>query len=333
MNSRSYLNLCKISSGGSFPKPPTRDALLTSINLFQGVTVTTKQYGTFNSFGPEVSGLDYPEDRQAFYKAHYDAGSRLLQIGWAGTGYTSGGFTFPVPGTFNRWVNDLNGFCDRIAEIIEFGFTGAMVMMPGDGEPNDTWEYGRVWLMNHAPDLVAAMKAYKKADLTKYSILMPGYDGVWYGWKSGQAVLDYGWMMRGLLPEGYLGIEYTSGVCHLGNGKSDYTMPGGLSCFDIFYQEFNYLPLEEPNQIWQVGARMLGPKYIRPADQPKDDDPGAPFPAGSADDYLSNGTSRGPFYTCGWEMLTYGWVRSLIDLQFVEQTRNYIRNVGWSISG
>lgn len=326
------------NQGGSVPilVPPTRDVILSARSLLQGVTVTTKQYGTFKAFGPEINMLDLPEDRQGYYKDTWDKGGRVLNIGWAGFTYTSGdGFRFPVPGPGYRWVNDLPGFCDRLNEIlIVGGFTGILLCLPGDGHTGvDDNPFGYQWLMINLPYLVKAMKGYKERDLTKWTIFNPGFDGVVWNW-TGEEVLTYGKLLRTLLPDCYSAVEYGAGILGpFGEGKEQYQK---MKDFDLFLQETQPPPNENMDQVWQIGARLLGPKYVRPNTnifkpflQPNDDDPGSPFAAGSGNDYLSEGTPRGKFYTRVWEYLTYRWVRGQSSEAEVNYWINYFTNMGW----
>jgi hypothetical protein len=57
---------------------PTRDRVCSVRNRFQGLTVTTQQYGALP--GPTVAWLDLYEDRQAVYAAHLAVGDTHVQI-------------------------------------------------------------------------------------------------------------------------------------------------------------------------------------------------------------------------------------------------------------
>lgn len=316
------------------PPPPTRDAILRGPSFMQGIRVTTQQYGTYNVFGPDLNNLLLPDDRRAFYAVNRSAGATVCQIGWAGETYAEPDFAYRVPGPDMKWVRNPEGFCDLIAELIIIGgFAGALVMLPGDGETGVTRDtYGRQWVMDHVKILTDAMHSYRLGDLTRYSIIVPGYDGVWYGWQSAEALLEYAHYVRELVgPTGYQALEFGAGICHLGNGKDDFTRPGGLSAFDLILQEFAYRPRDNTNQIWQPSARLLGPAYRRSPDQPADSDPGAPYAAGSGFDYLSEPTPRGPWYRWPWEVDTYGWVRERLTLADVQADQAYIHACGWPV--
>lgn len=318
-------------AAGPLPTPPTRSTLLGGCSRLQGVIATTVQYGTFYAFGPEINMLDVPSDRLAYYQAQKAAGTTALVIGWAGLTYSEPDFTFPVPGPDMRWVNDIPGFCDRLAEIVRHDLH-VLLMLPGDGHTGvDDNPFGYQFVMAHVTPLIEAMKAYPAGDLTKYTIICPGFDGVVWNWTSDE-VMAYGNLIRSLVPDGYSALEYPAGVLGpFGEGKPQYDGP--MRIFDKFYQEFAYPPFSNPDQMWQIGARMLGPKYVRPPDQPKDDDPGAPFPAGSGGDYLSGGTPRGPYFTEGFEYLTYGYVRGHVPNAVVNSDRAYLQAMGYASVG
>lgn len=319
-------------------KEPTRDEIFTCRSLLQGVTVITKQYGTFKAFGPEINMLDYPEDRISYYEATKLRGGKVLNIGWAGFTYSEPPFTFPVPGPAYRWVNDLEGFCARLNEILVVGkFTGILLELPGDGQTGvDGNPFGYQWLMSNLDPLIRALVNYPERDLTKWIIFNPGFDGVVWNW-SAEQVLNFANKMRGSLPNCYLEIEYGAGIIGpFGEGKEQYLR--ALTVFDGFAQESAYPPESNLDQIFQIGARLLGPKYNRPSNnkpqfapyyQDPNDDPGAPFAAGSSNDYLSNGTPRGKYYTRMREFLTYGYVRGWVTDATVDYWVNYFRNIGW----
>jgi len=318
--------------------PPTRDEIFNKWSLLQGVTVKTSQYGEFKAFGPEINMLDIPSDRVNYYNATKVKGGKVLNIGWAGFTYSEPGFTFPVPGPAYRWVNDLPGFMERLDEIITVGnFTGILLELPGDGQTGaDGNPFGYQWLMDHIDPLLDAMVNYKPRDLTKWTIFNPGFDGVVWNW-SAEQVLAFGQHMRKQLPNCFLEIEYGAGIIGpFGEGKAQYIGP--LEVFDGFAQETSYPPESNLDQIFQIGARLLGPLYNRPSsDKPQfnpyyqdpNDDPKAPFAAGSPNDYLSNGTPRGKYYTRMREFLTYGWVRGWVTEATVDYWVSYFTNLGW----
>lgn len=313
------------------PAPPTRAALLGGISRFQGVTVTTQQFGTFNAFGPEAIGLALPADRQAYYAAQAAAGTTVIQMGWAGETYSEPDFTFPVPGTGMKWVDDLDGYLDLLAEPLLTGsFIGGIIGLPGDGFTRPDYPYGLEFLRANIDRLVTGMRNYRLGDLTKLYILLLGYDGVVWTWE-GDDVVAMGHQIRAVAPDAYIAILYPAGVDGVyGEGKSpQYTDPAKLAVFDAFLQQFGLPPLALENlpQEQQIGARLLGPKYVVPPDQLPDKP--LPFGPDSPNFLLSMGTPRGPWFTRPWEGFTYLWVRNRCTLADIEQWRQYNDALGW----
>ncbi len=326
------------SGSGPLPPPPTRAELIGGRSRLQGVTVETQQYGTLRAFGPEINMLDVPEDRQAYYAAQMDSGTTVLNIGWAGFTYTSGdGFTYPVPGPGYRWVHDLTGFCERIAEILRYvhpdgrRFTGALISLPGDGHTGvDDNPFGYQWLMANVQLLTDALHSYAAADLTDYCVLLAGYDGTIWNWL-GSEVYDYGVKMRGLVPNGCLAVLFPAGSVGPYEGKEQYLTI--MLNFDLLLQQVAYMPWSNMDQMWQIIDRFLGPAFVRPPDMPKEVDPSAPFGPHAPQFLISEGTPRGPYGYWVWEGWTYGWVRWEVTPAQVEQWCDYIRAMGTRLVG
>jgi hypothetical protein len=318
-------------SGGSnvvLPPAPSRTEILNAQLIGQGLTVSTQQYGIIPAWGPEICMLDVPKDRQNYYNTFKVAGAKLLIFGIAGESYKEGSYTYPVPGAEMRWVNDLSGFNTRIAEALLNGFKGIQLMLPGDGFTTSTYKYGYEFTLDLLDELIPSLKNSRYGDLTKRIIFEPGWDGVVWTWNENQ-VMTYGEKIRSLLPNAYSGLEYPSGVLGVfGEGKEQYIKH--LHIFDIFHQEYGFTPWDNLDQMWQISARMNAPLYKRGINpnQPNDDDPGAPFAPGSGNDYLSEGTSRGPFVYKPFEAWIYGWVRNICSVNQINEWRNYMISLG-----
>lgn len=309
------------------PPVPTRDQVCSIRTSFQGLTVQTYQFGSLPWFGAALSWLD-PEDRQAVYVAKKAVGDTHCEV------ILSGSYTEPNQAYQNIPGVDLSGnlpaLVALVAEILAHGFT-PMLFLAGDGQSNPDggyndpvgMTYGHDWLMRHLPSVVTALQG-GPTDLAQHVLFIPGFDGVFYGWEPEQ-VAAFGALFRQLLPNGYLGIEHNTGHLPVGNGPADYAPSGPMQAYDVILSEFDK-PLGQ-DSTWQVAARMLGPAYNRPADQPAGDDPPpAPF-------YLAAGTPRGKFYTCGFEFLTYWWVRSQVTVVEVAAARQSLRNLGYQWVG
>ena len=290
----------------------------------QGLTVHTAQFGDLPWFGAALSSLS-PEDRQAVYAAKHAVGDThcIVDISW---NYAEPGQPY---GTGNRVPpTDLSGnlpaFRALVLEIIRNNFI-PMVFLAGDGDGdgiryNDPvgWTYGHLWLMNHLGAIVQMMA--QPPDLTPYIVWSPGFDGVFYGWEpSNDKIPLFGLLFRRLLPNGYLAIEHNTGHIPLGNGPVDYEHL--MTPYDVILTEFDPVNIHA-DSTWQIAARLLGPLYHRPLDQPAGDDPRPP-------NYLAAGTPRGRYFTSAFEVSTFVWVRGLIS---VEEHRNrmiYLRNLGY----
>lgn len=326
------------------PPVPTRDAILSASESFQGLTVVTAQYGTLAWWEVPITSLN-AADRQAVYAAKHAAGDRLISISvswnYCGVNY---GFCYPVPG--RDLSKDLPALRALVLEAIQNGFYVAL-HMAGDGMSapknpdgsypyNDPvgWTYGYEWLMESTPSIVASMQ--QSPDLTGYMIFLPGFDGVVPGWPEPSYTypgkLDQ-WLLlarRSLGAGGYVGVELSAGYAHWGGEGRNYTSLAGQA-LDIVFQEFGIgnpgQPGDNPDQVWQIAARELGPLYNRPPEQPAWDDP----PPTAC--YLCVGTPRGPFYVNAFEYDTYLWVRARITAAQVQVDRAYMRARGYKIVG
>lgn len=139
----------------------------------------------------------------------------------------------------------------------------------------------------------------------------------------------FGKLFRSILPNGYLAIEHSTGHIPTGEGDRDWVQGGCMQNYDTLLSEFD-APLAHNDNVWQVAARTLGPvsrggTYVRPFDQPADDDPGSP------PWYLRTGNARGPYFVVAFEFDAYHWSRGRISLEQVEKNRAYLRSVGYQI--
>jgi hypothetical protein len=239
------------------------------------------------------------------------------------------------------YTQDLDALRAVCFETIAAGF---FVDMPlaGDGlgsgpDYNDPVgrTYGYQWLMANLARILAGLQGDGTAarpDLTPYIIFRPGWDAVFYGWgiegevpdRQPDRVRDFGALFRSLLPNGYLSIEHTPGHIPCGEGGSDYA-PGGLMwAYDTILSEFQTV---HQDSCWQVVGRMVQP-YHRPPDQPDWDDPNPPF-------YLVP-SDRGERFYVAFEPTqggVYQWCRGLCTLAEVQAVRQYLRNMGCTLTG
>lgn len=340
---------------GVLPPAPTREQVLGVKMTLQGLTVNTKQYGPLRWFGA-VLGCLTAEDRQSAYQVMRLAGDTHAIVGfdgYQGPLYNSTDEQpykhIPAP-CFKQRPQD---FVDLICEIRREGFQ-IMCFLGGDDGEN-----GFPIAMQDYPILVEVLKTKGPRDLSKDVVTLPGWDGVFYGYTPAH-IAEFGRMARQVLPDGHLGIEHQPGRIPVGNGPADYAAGGMMSTYDMIVHEFdsgevgNGFPLDKEyshertifhedhnvwtspfedamGQVWQVGARMLGPGYRRPFDQPVDYDTNA---AEGNNHYLAPGTSRGPYVPVAWEWTgLYHWVRGRQTVEIQQQARNYLKACGWKYTG
>lgn len=305
----------------ALPSEPTREQILTAPHSFQGLIIPGTSYGNLPWFDGCIASFN-DSDRKLIYQAKRACGDKVcaLDLSWnyaePGQPYGTGNLVPPCD-----LSNDLDRLVDLIKEILAAGFY-VDLRLAGDGQSNPPyhdyndpvgWTYGHQWLMNNLERIVTAVEKY-----IPYIIFCPGYDGVFYGWTPEQ-VRDYWHKLRYLIGDkGYSAIEYSIGVCHLGDGEATYD--GGEP--DLVYQEFNQNLHDE--SYWQLAARMLGPDYKRP-----DDDRNRDTPVW----YLKKGTPRGKIYWNAYEWKTYCWTRNRCSISDIERDRDYLRNSGAILMG
>jgi hypothetical protein len=180
------------------------------------------------------------------------------------------------------------------------------------------------------PIVINALQHSPQGDLTPYVIIGPGWDGVFYGWEPSHTVIP-GWaaLARSSCPTCYLFIEHNVGHIPLGEGPSDWHPGGLMDGFDLLLSEFYDGVFDDT--VWQIAARTIGlvekgGTYVRPTDQPANDDLNAPY-------YLAPGSSRGPFKACAFEFGMYGWVRQFSSAESQAAWRQYFKNIGYQCGG
>lgn len=277
------------ASAQPFPPIPTRAQVCQIRETFQGLIVPTVQYGLLPWFDAALFSLT-PDDRQAVYAAKLATGH---DTHCTVTFDDNPGSIYDEP---DQPYQQMNGpafalhpqaFIAAVVEVIHAGFFVDCVI-GGDGPQ------GAPIAMRQLAQIVPLLKTgYPGVDLTRYVIIRPGWDSVFYGWEPTSDLVNFGEAFRALCPDGYLSIEHNSGHIPIGNGASDWFPNGPMATFDTILSEVDYPP--SGDTIWQVAARLLGPAYVRPADQPAHDDP-PPAPW-----YLATGTLRGPYFAIAYE--------------------------------
>lgn len=295
---------------------PSR-AQVCGMNLtFQGLTVNLPS-GPIPWFELGFQCQDLA-GREAVYEAKHLAGDTHLIIEF----FTQTESVYNEPGQPFEGMISPSGeqnpewFRGLVIEILQNGFIPVVVF---DGDNGDTPSDGYPNALRQLPILASLLR-----DLADRILFARFWDGVFYG-SSPQNIASFGEQFRSILPNGYLAIEHNPGHIPVGNGPGDYELTGMMSSYDVIVTEFDENLSQD--STWQVAARLLGPRYHRPSDQPAGDDPSPPF-------YLAPGNTRGGYFTCGMEWVgEYLWVRGQTTLETVESQRAYLRMMGYEYLG
>ncbi len=285
---------------------------------FQGLTCHTTQYGDLPWFDDALFSLT-PADRQLVYACKRAAGDTHAIV----TFDNNTGSIYDEPGQPYQQMNGADfenhqdAFVAAVREVVVNGFIPT-VFLGGDG-PN-----GEPIATRQFPEAHAALAAAPEGDLNTYVLYMPGWDSVFYGWEPANTVIPgFGAMVRSLCPNCYLGIEFNTGHIPVGNGPADYAADGPMTSYDVLVVEFDD-SLQHQDSTWQVLARLLGPAYVRPVDQPPTDDPNPPY-------YLRAGTPRGSWAVACFEWSEYDWVRGRVSAADVAAQAAYLRSLGCAV--
>lgn len=327
------------------PAPPTRDEILQLHITFQGLYVQTEQYGLLPWFEPALPWLN-DADRAAVYAAKH------ASTAWPGGDshalifLPSGPPLYDEPGqpySADRfgpldWSDPNDGrIADLVAEAARNGFNKQILFLGGDDG-----EAGFPVAMAQLDSLRHQLRESKYGDLAPYVVVLPGFDGVFYGYTP-EHVQEWGEKCRALFV--YCGIEHQPGRIPVGEGGADYQPGGRMVWADLLLAEFNgpndsdwrvhingFDSLGRPdyngNMIWQIGARMLGFLYRKPGDQPGDAD------SFSGAGYLAPGSPRGPYVHCAFEWVgEYYFIRGQQTSEDQQRSRDYFRSAGWTCGG
>ncbi len=321
------------------PPAPTREQILTAPNGgMQGEFFSDPQCGTFPWWDPLVTTIR-AECRPAVYamKRAYGDKKIIVPLTWS---YLESGLA--IDGTGADYSEDLPAFHALLEEIIRAGFyvdlrlgaDGASNCPIGQARHCDYNDpvghtYGNAWLVDNFDRIFTALD-----DLHGFTEFNPGFDGVFYGWDPAW-IRAFGAQFRArcALPDHcFLSIEFNSGHIPTGEGGGSFLPGGDMVDYDAIDAEFD--PGESGvvhnDNIWQITARLLGPSYVRPADQPGDDDPGTPFDARSGKFYLAPLNARGlPYVPRAFEPNTYYHVRNRLSRETSKADRDYLASLGW----
>lgn len=303
-----------------FPQPLSRDEICGVQLTLQGLPVVIPSgiyAGTYPDWFETALQCLELENRLVVYEVKRGAGDRHQIIEFFS------GKIYDEPGQeFENFIspdypNDPQAFLDLTIEVILAGFTPIVVY---DGDNADDPINGGPNALRQLPILDELFKNTQYGDIRPYILFGRLWDGVFYG-SSPENIQAFGQAFRALNPNGYLAIEHSTGHIPLGEGPSDWTLTGRMCDYDVILSEFNNWPVTG-DATWQIAGRLLGPDYIRPPNQPQDDDPSPPF-------YLAEGSPRGSYYAIAFEWGAYPGVRWQYTPQDYINGRNYYKALGY----
>ena len=157
-----------------------------------------------------------------------------------------------------------------------------------------------------------------------------------YGWTPEQ-IIQWGLRFRELFPAGHLGLHYSTGHIPVGEGGDDYkprlagqdplVNPGRMADYDLLIGEYD--DNLHQDSCWQILNRLEA-DYLRPADQPADDDPNRTY-------YLGTPNARGRWGHCAMEFGEYEAVRCGANFDgmvaHVNANRAYLRSMNVGFTG
>lgn len=319
--------------GGSGPHPSiSRDSLIAvETRGMQGLMLHGKPMLDWYLTSPDLTAAD----RREYYTIKQDAQDThcIIPLSW---NYPESGAYAPTG--FDGWQN-FSRLDDLISEVVDAGFH-VPFMCAGDGidpaqgsiysDPQG-WTYGWQWLMDHFDQI------YDQITAKSSIIWTPGFDGcipAWAGPENNWHRTNQ-WIQkcRSVIgPTGVLFLYLIDGYWAWSGETNDYATPDGQEVDGVFYE--GPIPFGPPDPypgadsghswdaIWQISKRLLREAYVRPPDQPADDDPGS-----ISGRHL---TPRGPMMPVFLEFATYPWVRpGHISLEQVQWQRSYLKNLGW----
>lgn len=296
------------------PQEPTRDEICSSATTLQGLFFNHSSFGNMPLFEACLPWLD-SASRQSVYQAKRVINDKRLCIEVPNNKplYDEPDNAYS-PDRFPALSLNIDSFVDLIYEVINEGFFPQIHMDEIQSESER--------LM---PIIATALRDSKYGNLLRYCILIPGWDGVFYGWPV-EAIIKWAEDARAIDPNIYLFLEFSSGHIPFGEGGSDYLPNGRMMIFDGMLSEHGaWLPYNQlaGDQVWQILARIgCYNGYNRPSDQPRDDDPNPP-------NYICDSvTPRGKFYSHYFENGIYEFVRDKITVDQIKQQNQYIKNLG-----
>jgi len=317
------------------PPPASRQEILDSHESFQGAVLHTAQFGDLNWWPTAWVSLS-ADDRIDSYPQIASWGDTDITVsatwdyGEGGQPYGSGQLVPPK----NYFAGadyasaDVVGFRASIKDVLLHQAANGKPFVPVVFMSGDNGFSYYMWAM---PLIVKALQPQPTdpVDLTTYVKLRMCYDSCVPGWQPPSQIDDAILATRAACPGCVIALEFSSGYPCWGGGDGcgdvNFNSPAGQALDEVDW-EGNSWPPTNWDQYWQVLARLLGPTskggtYVRPSNQPADDDPSPPW-------YMKKGTPRGPWGVHCLEPYTYQFVRGQVPLDQVPVVWRTLRAMG-----
>lgn len=291
------------------PPPPTRWQLLTMQTGMYGLRCHVPSLGgDIPWFDPGIQAISNPDEEAAIFackKARGDTGiitgpGLIAQVLYD---EPNNPYQVPIP-TF-----------DIAAKVDHYVRNGLWADLYLDGDA-----FGPDVAMQQFPviyrKLLQGGPPQGPNDLNQYVNFRPAWDGWFYGVDIDK-ILAWARMARTVCPYCVITFEFNTGHIPFGEGNADFLPGGRMQDFDGVKVEFSVDTVHDDN-TWQILARLLGPAYHKPADDPN----------GAAPWYLASPSPRGPWGVECFEPPTYAWVRERKSQQQADDDRAYLTAIG-----
>jgi hypothetical protein len=310
----------------SFPAVPTREEVLgIGMHFRGGIVIDSVEFGKMPWWPPALCWCN-SDTRQLVYQAMRAAGDThvIIDIPDGVPLYNEAGqFYDPIRFGALDWTNGLTTFDSRLSDLVdEVIGEGFKFYMTLDDRMDVSYK------------LVQMVTETLTDEQLKYGVIVPGFDGVFYGWPLPSDITNWATLAREAKPQAYLGIQFNLAHIPVGGGPADYESGGPMDGFDLISGSFPSLPWTVPGNSWQIMSRCVHP-YIRPADEPADAD-------GISPPFFLVDSPRGVRFFCAFETsYPYNWVRVDMNNQIainnaileMDKERIYFKSMGCHFVG
>lgn len=273
------------------PNVPTRDEVLNGQLTAQGITIYTNQWGAM-PWWPACWAWLTSNDRKMAAQQLLQHGDDICLIDVpSGVPLYDESGQFYSPDKFGPLPFDPVALRALVKETLGYGFTAVWLFLGGDAS---------YVTASHQVEAIAPIMA----ELNVYIVYVPGWDGVWHKPNAdgtGYTPAQIGSFAQVARSAGaiYTGIEHGTGYILAGEGGGDYLGTGVMTGYDLILGEYDSGVFND--DVWQLLGRYCRP-YVRPPEQPVDDDPNPPF-------VLATPSARGPYVYRPFEFAMYLAVR------------------------